>query len=159
MSLPSVHSTLESSELREVADAAHALLRAEAGDEGTLEPARQRSLQAARAALEAGHSLAAMAAAESEGRQRARDDLRSELLRKVTRTAKRMQEAIDEHYREVRRAAGVGLSTREIASAAGIAHGTVRAIVSRMDGSAESATEPSDAHSDGARHGQPAPPS
>jgi DNA-binding NarL/FixJ family response regulator len=73
------------------------------------------------------------AAAESEGRQRARGGLRGELLRKIKQTAKRVQEATGEHQDEIRRAAGVGLSTREIAVAAEISRGTVRAIINRTD--------------------------
>jgi DNA-binding NarL/FixJ family response regulator len=109
------------------------MIRARASENGQLDDTHKQSLLAARMALDAGHSLAAMAAAEAQGRQQARDGLRSELLRKVTRSAKRVQEATDEHHREVRRAAAIGLSTRDIASAAGLAHGTVRAIISRED--------------------------
>jgi hypothetical protein len=83
MSHSSEHTTPMAPQLREVADAAHALQRAKATDEDMVDAARQRCLAAARAALEAGQSLGAMAGAESQGRRLARDQMRSELLRKA----------------------------------------------------------------------------
>jgi hypothetical protein len=118
-------------ELREVVDAADALVRAHANDDEAVEPVQKRSLQAARVALEAGYSLSDMATAEEQGRRRAREQLRGDLLRRVARSAKRVQEATEEHHSDIRRASQIGLSTREIAIAADVAHGTVRAIINR----------------------------
>jgi hypothetical protein len=124
------------SELTEVANAAHDLLRAQADNRDADGAARQRVLSAAQTALGAGHSLAALAAAEAAGRDQARHELRSELLRRIRRASRRLQEASEEHHREIRRAAQIGLSTREIASAADVAHGTVRAMIARPAGPA-----------------------
>ncbi|HLH67311.1 MAG TPA: hypothetical protein VKV27_16595 [Solirubrobacteraceae bacterium] len=134
-----------SGELREVASAAHELLMAQGSEEpGALRAARERVLVAARRALDAGCSLAALAEAEQAGQERARGELRSQLLRRVERSARRLREADREHRDEIRRAAAVGLGTREIAEAAGLAYGTIRAIVMRSE---------SDEHSIGVRSG------
>ena len=71
--------------------------------------------RAASAAIAAGMPLAAIAHAERVGQTRARHELGSDVLRRVERAAR------------------LGLPHREIAAAAHVAHGTVRAIVARRD--------------------------
>jgi hypothetical protein len=88
---------------------------------------------AAGAAIAAGMSLAAIADAERVGHARARRELGSDVLRRVERAARRKREVDDEYEHAIRRAARIGLPHREIAAAAQVAHGTIRAIVARGD--------------------------
>ena len=53
------------------------------------------------------------------------------MLRQVTRAAKRKREADSEYEQAIARAGRLGLSHREIAAAAEVSHGTVRAILAR----------------------------
>ena len=92
---------------------------------------RQAFVQAASAALAAGLPLGAVADAEQIGRARSRRELGSELLRRVERTARRHREAQAEYQQTIARADRLGLSHREISTAAQIAPGTVRAIAAR----------------------------
>ena len=66
------------------------------------------------------------------------------MLRQVTRAAKRKREADREYEQAISRAGGLGLSHREIAAAAQVSHGTVRAILTRATPGAnnERADEP-----------------
>ena len=59
-----------------------------------------------------------------------------EVLKQVARTAKRKREADSEYEQAVTRAGRLGLSHREIAAAAQVSHGTVRAILTRATPSA-----------------------
>ncbi|MGA2929723.1 MAG: hypothetical protein ABSG43_27800, partial [Solirubrobacteraceae bacterium] len=52
--------------------------------------------------------------------------------RRVDRSARQAREAEAEHHRAIGRAMRLGLSTREIALSAGVTHGTIRAIASRL---------------------------
>jgi DNA-directed RNA polymerase specialized sigma24 family protein len=123
-------------ELDAIATATQDRLRAEAEDNrDAAAQARQRVQHAAGAAITAGARLSAVADAERAGEERAREALRSELLRQVTRAAKRMREAARDYEVAIRRAGRVGLSHREIASAAEVTHGTVRAVLGRAPGS------------------------
>ena len=72
-----------------------------------------------------------VAEAEREGEQRARLELSGDVLRQVTRAAKRKCEADSEYEHAISRASRLGLSHREIAAAAQVSHGTVRAILIR----------------------------
>jgi len=89
--------------------------------------------RAASAAIAAGVPLAAIAHAERVGQTRARHELGSDVLRRVERAARRKREADDEYAHAIARAARLGLPHREIAAAAHVAHGTIRAIVARRD--------------------------
>ena len=53
------------------------------------------------------------------------------MLRQVTRAAKRKREADSEYEQAITRAGRLGLSHREIAAAAQVSHGTIRAILTR----------------------------
>jgi DNA-binding NarL/FixJ family response regulator len=87
--------------------------------------------EAASAGITAGAALAAIADAEREGELRARRQLSGDVLRQLTRAAKRKREADREYEQAIARAGRLGLSHREIAAAAEISHGTVRAILTR----------------------------
>lgn len=95
--------------------------------------------QAASAAIDAGLPLAAIADAERTGQQRARDELRPDVLRQVARAARRKRETEVEYEQTVIRGARLGLSHRELAGAAQVSHGTIRAIIARTDTSPEQA--------------------
>ena len=75
--------------------------------------------------------LSAIADAERDGELRARQELSGDVLRQVTRAAKRKREADSEYEQAISRAGRLGLSHREIAAAAQVSHGTVRAILTR----------------------------
>ncbi len=120
-------------ELEAIAIAADQRLRAEVdGSEQDLSDRQQAVMQAASTAIAAGISLGAVADAEQIGQARARRELGSELLRRVERTARRSREAQAEYEQTVARAARLGLPHRDIAAAAQIAHGTIRAIITRV---------------------------
>ena len=121
-----------SPELEAIAAAAHDRLRADAGqDPGAAGEAQRRVAEAASEAIAAGAALSAIAEAERIGEVRARTALGAEVLRQVARAAKRKREADSEYDQTIRRAARLGLSHREIASAGEVSHGTVRAILAR----------------------------
>jgi DNA-binding NarL/FixJ family response regulator len=89
-------------------------------------------LSAATAAMAAGHSLSDITQAEALGQDRVRDALRPDTLRDVKKSGRRAHEARFEHHQAIARAMRLGLSTREIATAARVTHGTVRAISNRI---------------------------
>ena len=80
--------------------------------------------------------MSAIADAERDGEQRARQALSADVLRQVARAAKRKQDADTEYEQAIGRASRLGLSHREIAAAAQVSHGTVRAILTRATPSA-----------------------
>jgi DNA-binding NarL/FixJ family response regulator len=122
-------------ELAEVAEVAGERLRAETeADRQAAESAGERLVTAATSAMAAGHSLTDIAEAEAVGKDAVRDSLRADTLRSVERSGRRAREARSEHHQAIARAMRLGLSTREIAGAAGVTHGTVRAIASRLEG-------------------------
>lgn len=130
-------------ELEAIASAAADRLRAQSSgnpdDDGALQ---QAVAQAASAAIASGLPLGAIADAERSGQARARHELGSELLRRVERAAKRRREAEREYEDAVIRAAGLGLPHRDIATAAEVAHGTVRAIIARTETASDPSTGP-----------------
>ena len=79
--------------------------------------------------------MSAIADAKRTGQLRARRALSTDVLRHVTRAAKRKREADSEYEQAVTRAGRLGLSHREIATAAQVSHGTVRAILARATAS------------------------
>ena len=121
-----------SPELEVIATAAHDRLQAQAGEDPSgIEDAGRRVAEAASAAIAAGARLSAIADAEREGEQRARQGLSAEMLRQATRAAKKKREADREYEQSITRAGRLGLSHREIAAAAHVSHGTIRAILTR----------------------------
>lgn len=117
-------------ELQAVHEAAEAALETRAG-EGDSTAAQQQLTTAAKAALDAGYALSVVAEAEATGQAVARDRLRKDVLRRVERSARKLREVTAEHETVVAQADELGLGAREIAERAGIAHGTVAAIVRR----------------------------
>jgi DNA-binding NarL/FixJ family response regulator len=120
-------------ELAAVAQAAGDRLRAETdADARGAKAAGEALLTAATAAMAAGYSLSDITQAEAQGKEGVRDALRPDTLRDVKRSGRRAREAKQEHHQAIARAMRLGLSTREIATAARVAHGTVRAIINRL---------------------------
>lgn len=118
-----------------VSGAAGARLRAET-DEGwdAARSASEALIEAATSAMAAGYSLGDIARAEARGQEDVRENLSGDALERVERTATLAREAELEHHQTIARAMRLGLSTREIAGAAGVTHGTIRAISNRLSG-------------------------
>jgi predicted transcriptional regulator len=119
--------------LAEVAEAAGARLRA--GTDDDAEAARTAAdalTRAATSAMEAGYTLTEIARAEARGNDTIRRDLRADALKLVERTGARARDTQAEHYRAIARATRLGLPMREIAHAAHVTHGTIRAITNRL---------------------------
>ena len=133
-----------------VADAAGARLRAETDEDADAAQAAADALtSAATSAMGAGYSLTEIARAEARGKDSLRRTLRADALKLVERTGSRAREAQTEHYRAIARATRLGLPMREIAQAAHVTHGTVRAITHRLAAQApvEGATDqPAEEH-------------
>jgi DNA-binding NarL/FixJ family response regulator len=120
-------------ELAAVAQAAGARLRAETDEDAdAVRVAADELTRSATAAMAAGYSLTEIARAEAYGKDTLRRRLRGEALKMVERTGQRAREAQVEHYRAIARATRLGLPMREIAHAAQVTHGTVRAITHRL---------------------------
>ena len=120
-------------ELAAVADAAGEKLRAEADtDWDAVQASSDALVTAASSAMAAGYELSDIAKAEGHGKQAVRNALRGETLKLVARSGQQAREARVEHHEAIARAMRLGLSTREIAAAAGVTHGTVRAISNRL---------------------------
>ena len=119
--------------LAAVAEAAGARLRAEAEEDAAATDTASESFMAATmSAMGAGFSLREITAAETRGQNDVRTALRRDTLRKVERAAGHARNAEAEYHAAVGRAVRLGLSTREVASAAGVTHGTIRAISQRV---------------------------
>lgn len=120
-------------ELLAVAEAAGARLRAETeGGRDAGQSASEALMKAATSALGAGYSLREIAGAEASGQEDVRRALAGDALKRVERTGSHTRDAEREHHRAIARAMRLGLSTREIAVAAGVTHGTIRAISNRL---------------------------
>ncbi len=120
-------------DLLAVAEAAGARLRAETDQDGEATSAAANALmQAASSAMVAGRSLTEIAQAEARGKETVRHALRADALKLVERTGNRVREMQAEHYRAIAGATRLGLPMREIAQAAGVTHGTIRAINNRL---------------------------
>jgi hypothetical protein len=121
-----------SGELEQIAAAAADRLRAlTAGDRERDADLQRRVAEAASRPIAAGRSLAASADAEQICQQRAREELGPEVLRRIERAARRKREAEHEYEVAIVRAGRLGLAHRDVAAAAQVAHGTVRAIIAR----------------------------
>ncbi len=118
--------------LDEVRAAAEAALEARASGDGSADRGRH-PLIAARAALDGGHSISAIAAADAEGERAARERIGGQVLRSVERSAKKLRDATDEYERAIVQAARLGLPARDIAGRAGVSHGTVAAVARRHE--------------------------
>ena len=141
-------------ELLAVADAAGARLRAETDqDPDAARAASQALMKAAGAAMAAGRSLTDIARAEARGKETIRQSLRSDALKLVERTGNRVRDTQAEHYRAISRATRLGLPMREIAQAAGVTHGTIRAINNRLANQSSGAEgqSPAGPHDEGTR--------
>lgn len=120
-------------ELAAVARAAGDRLRAETdADADAAKAAADALVTAATTAMAAGHPLSDITRAEARGKEDVRDALRGDTLKSVERTGRRARETRMEHHQSIARAMRLGLSTREIAAAADVTHGTVRAISNRL---------------------------
>ena len=82
--------------------------------------------------MAAGCSLSQIAGAEADGKEAVRHTLRADALKLVDRTGHRARQMQVEHHQAIARATRLGLPMREIAQAAGVTHGTIRAISNRM---------------------------
>jgi hypothetical protein len=121
-----------SGEPEQIATAAGERLRALAVGDVERELELQRRVgEAASRGIATGLSLAAIASAEHVGQARAREELGPQLLRRVERAARRKREAELEYEEAIVRAGRIGLVHRDLAAAAQVAHGTVRAIIAR----------------------------
>lgn len=124
--------TLEG-QLVAVAEAAGARLRAETDEDGdAVQAAAGELTRAATEAMAAGYPLTEIARAEARGKDTLRRALRADALKLVERTGDRARDAQAEHYRAIARATRLGLPLREIALAAHVTHGTIRAITNRL---------------------------
>ncbi len=120
------------SELLAVARAAGVRLQADGeGDETSAETATGQLREAAAAAMAAGYSLTEIVNAERRGQEDVRARLRGDFLRRVERTGRQARRSELEHHSAIIRSLRLGLSTREVAAAAGVTHGTIRAIANR----------------------------
>ncbi len=120
-------------ELAAVAEAAGDRLRAETDEESAAaEGAGERLISAATAAMGAGYSLSEIARAEARGKEHVKGALGDAALKHVERSGRQAREARAEHHRAIARAMRLGLSTREIAAAADVTHGTIRAVANRL---------------------------
>lgn len=123
-----------SGELEQIAAAAAERLRGlTAGDVERDTDLGRRVGDAASRAIAAGLSLAEIADAERIGQGRAREELGPELLRRVERAARRKRDAEHEYEQAIVCAGRLGVTHRDVAAAAQVAHGTVRAIIARTD--------------------------
>jgi DNA-binding NarL/FixJ family response regulator len=125
-------------ELVSVAGAAGARLQADGeGDQASAEAAAGSLREAAATAMAAGYSLTEIVNAEKRGQEEVRARLRGDFLRRVERTGRHARQTELEHHVAIARALSLGLSTREIAVAAGVTHGTIRAIANRRAGDSD----------------------
>jgi hypothetical protein len=132
-------------ELATVSKAAGERLRAETDEDfPAIDRTSQELVNAATAAMGAGYSLTEIARAETSGKDEVRLALSGDALRRVERTGRQAREAQLEHHRSIARAMRLGLSTREIAAAANVTHGTIRAITNRLAASGSGAAPASE---------------
>ena len=119
--------------LAQVAEAAGARLRAETDEDADAARMAADALRhGATSAMEAGYTLTEIARAEARGKDTIRRALRADALKLVERSGARARETQAEHYRAIARATRLGLPMREIAQAAHVTHGTIRAITNRL---------------------------
>jgi hypothetical protein len=140
-------------ELEAIATASADRVRAQADATADDSELQRRVADAASATIAAGAGLGADAAAEQIGHARAREELGPDVLKRITRASRRRREADAAYEHEIHRGDRIGLTHREIATAAEVAHGTVRAILARTQtGSEQALPAPEHASTNG---GQP----
>jgi len=121
-------------ELDAVVAAAEQRLRALASEDPLdAGPLAEALADAATAAIASGQPIADIARAEQRGQQQARTALSRDLLARVERAARRRRDAEHDLHQAIARTARLGLPQREIAAAARLAPGTIRAIVANAD--------------------------
>lgn len=127
--------------LDQVQAAAGERLRASADRNADAEALASSALQAAvAAAMAAGAELSDIVAGETGGRDRVREELQPDALRRVKRSAEKAREAEAEHHRQITRADRLGVPRRLVAEAAGCAQGTIKSIVTAAAASSNGAT-------------------
>ena len=137
--------------LAAVARAAGRRLQGETDEDAGAVSAAAADLEGAvLAAMREGVTLERIVQAQNAGRDELRGRLGPEALRQVKSAARRSREADATLRHLMRRATRLGLSARAIAQAAGVTHGTVRAIAAASseangDGSHPQATATDDA--------------
>ena len=121
-----------SGELEQIAAGAAERRRALTAGDGERDADSQRRVgEAASRAIAAGGGFAGLAAAPPRRPGRGRAALGPEVLRRVERAARRKREVLHEYEQAIVRAGRLGLAHRDVAAAAQVAHGTVRAIIAR----------------------------
>ena len=118
--------------LDEVRQAADAALEALATGADPAD-ADGRTRAAARAALDDGHPIAAIAAAQADGERVARERVGAQVLRSVERSAKKMRESTEEYERASCKRRGSVLRRVTSPREAGVSHGTVAAVARRHE--------------------------
>jgi hypothetical protein len=140
-------------ELLVVTEAAGERLRAEVDEDGdAAQRAGESLLSAATSAMAAGYSLSEIARAEARGKEEVKRALGGDALKRVERSGRQARVAQTEHHRAIGRAMRLGLSTREIAIAADVTHGTIRAISNRL--ALRASTWPAESDQPGEDQGQ-----
>lgn len=110
-------------------------------EDADVDGAMREALDAARAALDAGHPISAIAAAEAAGQQAGRDRAGAQLLRAIERSARKQREALEEYEELVAKGVAIGVATRDIAVKAQVSHGTVGAIARRREAATRAAAD------------------
>jgi hypothetical protein len=129
--------------LAAVAGAAGARLRAQIGEDAAAgRAASEAFMTATMSAMSEGHSLRDITAAEARGEDDVRNELRGDVLKRVDRAARNVRDAEATYHAAIGRAVRLGLSTRQIAHAAGVTHGTIRALAQRLEPSAPEPVRP-----------------
>ncbi len=129
--------------LAAVATAAGRRLQGETDEDAAAISAAAADLEGAvLAAMREGVPLERIVEAQDAGRDELRGRLGPEALRQVKTAARRLREADASLRHLVRRATRLGLSARTIAEAAGVTHGTVRAIAAASPRRTETGQEP-----------------
>jgi len=119
--------------LAAVAETAGERLRAQTNEDAdATRRASEVFMSATMAAMNAGYSLREITAAEERGKNEVRSQQRGETLKSVDRAARQLRDAEGTYRAVIARAVRLGLSTREIAQAAHVTHGTIRAIAHRL---------------------------
>ena len=109
-----------------ISNASAALLRARAEQNGGVEAAQRQLDEALRAAIGCGLSPADFVAADEAGRERARSEMSDGALKRIEKATGRVKAAERERLDAIRFADRLGLTTRQIAQAAGVTHITIR---------------------------------
>jgi hypothetical protein len=119
-------------ELGRIAQAAYERSVAEVnGDDERSASASTQFEEALHGAVSARVPISAIAAAEQAGQERAKDELRREVLRGIERGAKQRRNGQAAYEVAVRRGGRLGLGNVEMASAAAVTHAAIRKLLER----------------------------